>query len=341
MRCGLRVPACAPASEVADFCERAERAGFDGIWVPDSQLLHRDVWATLAVIAARTSRVFLGPNVTNPLSRFPTVSASAAHTLAELSDDRLIVGIGSGESAVTTLGHRTATLAQIRAAIELMRALWAEQWIEQDGRRFRMRAASSRPIPVYIGASRKRMLQLAGEIADGAIMVTGISPEALEFGLGNIEIGAKRAGRTLDDVDVACGVYVQVTDDPAWAKKQAQPYAALYALRYQGTERDFGVTIPDGFTIHSVYPDLLHAEDWDEAIEKTEWVPDDVLEEYCETFTIIGTGEEIRARIRALEASGISNLYIRSFYTYDLPFSILQTFEERVPLSENQLSGTE
>ena len=193
MRFGLRVPACESADRVADLIARAERGGFDYAWVPDTQLLNREVWVTLGVAAARTTRIVLGTNVTNPLTRHATVTASAAATMDELTGGRFILGIGTGESSVRVMGWKTARLAQVREYIELMRPLWEGRWVAPDGPSFHLKHATGRRVPIYIAASRPKLLQMAGEIADGVIKVTGISKAALEYGLANIEIGATRS----------------------------------------------------------------------------------------------------------------------------------------------------
>lgn len=322
MKFGLRVPACRSPQEVADLIAQAEQGGFDIAWMPDTQLLNRDVWVTLAIAAARTSRITLGTNVTNPSTRHPTVTASAAATMDELSGGRFLLGIGTGESSVRVMGWPTAQLADLRACVELMRQLWEGRWIAPYGPSFHLQYASGRRVPVYIAATRPRMLQLAGEIADGVIMMTGISPSALDYGLSNIERGARRGGRRLEDLDIAVGAYCHITEDWRSIQRLAQPYAALYALRYRGTERDFGVEIPSGFSISSLYPDLLHAEDWEAAIAATSWVPENVLEAFCDEWVLMGTGEQVAARIRQLEAYGVRHLYIRHFFTYDLPHDV-------------------
>ena len=330
MKFGLRVPACESPNEVADLIVRAERGGFDYAWMPDTQLLNRDLWITLGAAATRTSRIALGPNVTNPVTRHPTVTASAAVTLDELSAGRCVLGIGSGESSVHVMGRKAATLAELRESVELMRKLWEGRWVAPHGPSFHLQYASGRRVPVYIAASRPRMLQLAGEVADGVIMVTGISEEALDYGFTNIEIGACRAGRRPEDLDIAVGAYCHFGPDRRAAAKQARPFAALYALRYRGTERDFGVAIPDGFGISSLYPDLLHAEDWDRAIEITDWVPNTALEAFADEWCLLGSGEQAVEKIRRLESYGVNNLYLRGFYTYDLPTDTCETLVDQV-----------
>ncbi|MBI4279724.1 MAG: LLM class flavin-dependent oxidoreductase, partial [Armatimonadetes bacterium] len=117
LRFGLRLPPCAPPQVIAAEAARAEQAGFDCAWIPDSQLLWRDVWVTLSAAALATSRIALGTNVTNPLTRHPTVTACAAASLDELSGGRAIVGIGPGESSVRVMGWNPAKVAAMKEAI--------------------------------------------------------------------------------------------------------------------------------------------------------------------------------------------------------------------------------
>ena len=102
-------------------------------------------------------------------------------------------------------------------------------------------------------------------------------------------------------------------------KKLAQPYAALYALRHPEALAHAGVTVPEAANKPTVYPDLAHAEDWDQAIAQTDWLPDEVLEAFCTGDCLMGSAQQVAERIRTLESYGVKNLYIRGFYSYELP----------------------
>jgi len=96
MRFGVRVPATHPIRDVVGFVQRAESAGFDACWFPDSHLNYREVWTTLGAVALATSRIQIGPTVTNLVGRHVTITASAARTVAEAAPGRFILGIGAG-----------------------------------------------------------------------------------------------------------------------------------------------------------------------------------------------------------------------------------------------------
>ena len=110
----LRVPACAPVNEVADFIVEAEEAGFAGVGIPDTQLVTRDAFVALALAAERTSHIMLYPAVTNPVTRHVSVIASLIRTIEELAPSRVHPMLGTGFSAVRTIGRRPATLASMR-----------------------------------------------------------------------------------------------------------------------------------------------------------------------------------------------------------------------------------
>ena len=118
MRFGLRIPPCRSAAEVARCVADAERAGFDIAWLPDSQFLWRDVWACLALAAARTERIVLGTCVTNLQTRDPSVTAAAAVTLDELAPGRTILGVGSESPAVPPWVWKALSARYSRSGLE-------------------------------------------------------------------------------------------------------------------------------------------------------------------------------------------------------------------------------
>ena len=114
--------------------QAAEAAGFDLVGVADSQSVFREMYVTAAMILSQTSRVRVGPTVTNPITRHPAVAASAIATLNEIGDGRCLYGMGSGDSAILNLGEKPFNLAGMRAAIETMRALLRGKHAEWRGR---------------------------------------------------------------------------------------------------------------------------------------------------------------------------------------------------------------
>jgi 5,10-methylenetetrahydromethanopterin reductase len=185
----------------ADLCREAEASGFDLLGIADSQSVFRELYCSLAVAAGATTRVRLGPLVTNPLTRHLVVTGSAISSIDELSGGRAILGLGSGDSAITTLGAPPATLAGLADAIETLGRLTSGEVVERGGRRWQVRR-SRRRVPLYLAAEGPRTLELAGRVADGVIVGLGLTPEVIRLSLDAIGRGARAAGRSLSDLDI-------------------------------------------------------------------------------------------------------------------------------------------
>ena len=190
-----------PAEDTLRWARAAEDAGFDIVGIADSQSVYRDVYMCLALCAAGTRRVRLGPRVINPLTRHPAVAAGAAATLAEMAPGRTMLGIGTGDSAVLNLGLTPSTRARLRAYVGTVRELLETGHSAWDGRPCRMTWGGGGRIPIYLAASGPRMLRLAGEIGDGVIINTGLTPDIVRDSIAEIRAGAESAGRRLEEVD--------------------------------------------------------------------------------------------------------------------------------------------
>jgi 5,10-methylenetetrahydromethanopterin reductase len=184
-----------------DLCRQAEALGFELLGVADSQSVFRELYVALTLAALNTSRVRLGPLVTNPLTRHLVVTASAVSSIDEVSDGRAILGIGSGDSAIFTIGAPPATVAGLEDAVVTLGRLTGGEPVEREGQRWQVHR-SARRVPLYLAAEGPRTLELAGRSADGVIVGMGLTPDVIRLSRAAIERGARAAGRTLDDLDI-------------------------------------------------------------------------------------------------------------------------------------------
>ena len=329
---GLRIPPCRDAREVADCVERAEEAGFDIAWLPDSQFIWRDVWATMAVAATRTSRIRLGTCVTNVETRHASVTAAAAATLAELAPGRVILGVGTGDSSIKTLGLRPTRLARMREQLAVLRSLLSGEAVAFDGRSMRLETVPEEAPPIYLAASAPGALSLAGELCDGVILVSGTRPEVLQNALRHVSDGAARASRSLRDVDVCAGAICHVTEDPGEAAHIVRPY--VVALAQTGGEKALegaGIDVDVPAIVGGVYPDLSHAKDWDAAAEAAaEWVNAETALRLADAFCLVGPPDFCRERLEAMASAGATSFYIRHVSSYTLPDDVLHAFGETI-----------
>src|SRR5579885_991496 len=198
--------------EAVEDARLAEMAGFHWLGMADSQSVYRELYTTAALCAVATSRIRIGPTVTNPVTRHPAVTASAIATLDEISGGRAFCGIGTGDSAVLNLGERPVSLARLRAYVETVRSLLRREDTAYDGKRVHL-GWPERPAPVYVVAEGPRTLELAGEIADGVIIGVGLQPALLREALAHIAAGAARAGRDLVGMDLWAFARIAITEN--------------------------------------------------------------------------------------------------------------------------------
>lgn len=223
-----------PRQPLRSFGEQAaelEAAGVDRLWLIDSQLAMKDVYAGLAVAALHTSRMLLGTGVTNPLTRHPTVTASSIAAISELSGGRAVLGVGAGDSAVYGIGARPAKVAQMEEALRFWRALLNGGEGEWEGRTYRLPHLAA-PVKLHLAVSQPRMCALAGRVADGAIVMGPSTPEFVRRQVGWIGDGIREAGRERAEVDVRLMTTIgeSVEDVRSWASTEARLIADFAEL---------------------------------------------------------------------------------------------------------------
>jgi len=329
VRVGVRFPPAMSVATVADEVLRAERFGFDTAWIADSQLLWRDVWVAMGLAAARTERITLASAVTNVATRFPSVVASAVNTVAELAPGRVWLGLGTGDSSVKPIGLPPSTRAQMQAGIAEVRGLLGGETVDINGRRVHLQGPTG-SVPVHLAASGPKTLRLAGEIADGVLTLAGVSPETLAGTVGAVAEGARAAGRAMPDVTV--GAFCALTDDIERDARVLKPICLHMAtIGAQDFLRLAGIELPPPPPVPDVYPDMVHAEDWEEAIaHSSRYVTDEMAVRFARTFCLFGTAEEVVERAQQAVDAGATGFYLRHVGNYTLPSDLITGFGEQV-----------
>jgi 5,10-methylenetetrahydromethanopterin reductase len=315
--------------------ESIEAAGFDGAGILDSQMISRDTFVVLGQAAAHTTRLGLFPAVTNPFTRHASVLASAIQTVEEMAPGRVRFVIGTGYTSASTIGRKPATLAEMRACIAAVKTLLAGQSVDWNGTPARLGYTSGRRIPVLMAASGPKAIEVAGEVADGALLLVGFNRGIVERALEHLERGARRSGRSVEDLEVIWAVRVGTAATTAEARRAARPTAVHWGiLRWGGHWLEpAGIRIPKleiPDAVWKIYPDLSHAPDWEAAIAATSFVPDDVVAELCDALGLVGTPEYCADRIAEMTKLGVRNLYLMPFQTFAPPEAEVHTFRDAV-----------
>ena len=338
IKISMRVPGTSPMPELLALIKKIEEAGFDGAGILDSQMICRDTFVTMGLAASATSRLRLFPAVTNPFGRIPSVLAGAAQTVAEIAPGRTKFIIGTGYTSASTIGRRPATLRQMRRCIMEVKALLAGESVDYNGMTNTLDFAGSdggAGVPVLMAASGPRSLELAGEVADGALVLVGYTPGIVGKALEHLETGAKRGGRTLDDLDVVFAVRTCIAESNDAARRLARPVSVHWGLLWGGPNwlPYSDVDLPDyeiPQAVRDVYPDLGHAPNWEEAIDLTRFVSDEVNTQLCDAMGLVGTPEHCTQRIREMSKHGVNQIYLMPCLTFAPPEAEVQAFGEHI-----------
>ncbi len=331
----LRIPGTLPIPELMPLIHDVENAGFYGAGILDSQLLCRDVFVTMGAAAVQTSQLTLFPAVTNPFSRHASVLASSMQTVEELAPGRIKCIIGTGYTSASTIGRKPGTLAQMRSTIQTMQALLSGQSVDFQGTPGKLGFAAERDLPVLMAASGPKAIELAGEVADGVLLLVGFTPEIVQAVTECLDRGAKRSGRRAEDLEVIWAVRAAMANTTEEARRQARPTAVHWGIlgwsnHWLETAGPQLPTFDIPPAIWDIYPDLSHAPDWDAAIEATAFVPDETIATLCDALGLIGTPDYCAERIMAMTKAGVHKLYIMPLQTFIGPQQELSAFRHTV-----------
>ena len=320
--------------DIPDDVAYAERMGFTHAWLYDTQMVCADVYQCLALCATKTSAIKLGTNVTNPASRIAPVTANSFATLNLLAPGRVIMGIGTGNTARRTLGMPAAKLATLRSHVETCRGLLNGETVPYtEGERRRMIRFLNPDdgwinlkdkVPILIAASGPRALELAGEIGDGVILFGAVGDSLLEYTMGHVRKGAERAGRRVEDLYILLltASHVTTPGDTLESMQSAvgayvTSQANIFALSAQDPTalpadiRDDIMSFRDAYRTPDSPIETRHLDLYQNYVNefKTEHAAI-VTDKMIRETTLTGTPEEIRARIDTLAAAGVNQIAI-------------------------------
>jgi len=254
----------------ARFVAELEAEGVGRVWVIDSQLAMKDVYAGLVVAALNTKRIGLGTGVTNAVTRHPTITANAIAAVDEISHGRAVLGLGAGDSALYGIGLKPQKVAEVADAIAFFRA------------------NVPRSVPIHLAVSQERMCELAGRVADGAVVMGPAQPDMVRRQVEWI----RAAGR---DVEIAfiAPTSTDVEDVRSWASTQA---------RLMSHHKE----LPESLvSFRGEIQRSAESYDYAEHLSTQAGHSAAVSNELVRALGIVGTPEECAARLRELRAAGV------------------------------------
>lgn len=303
-------------ADYVTWLRAAEDLGYDIAGHGDSQSLWADLYVALTVAAGATSRVRIGPLVTNPVTRHPAVTAGAMASLQIVSQGRAFLGIGTGDSALANIGERPASVAAFGAYCETVKKLCDGETATWKGHELKM-SWPVQPVPIWMSAEGPRMLHLAGRLADGVIVASGISEGVIENVLDCVARGAAEVGRSLDDIEIwwMLKPYLAPTEEEAWhdlAWTLAGTANHLFRFSMEGK------FVPNELQgpirqLQSRYASDTHGK-VAEGSRNGQLVQELGLTEWLgRRFTLAGPPETVIRRIEEIAARGATNLLLPQF----------------------------
>jgi len=290
-----------PLPKMVQLAKVTEELGYSHIWVGDSHLIWREAYVNMAAMALNTTRVKLGTGVTNPLTRHPSVVASAYATLEEYAPGRTIVGIGLGDSSVETMGMKPAKLSYFEKTIAQMRQLLDGQEVQLETGKIHLLHPCKAKVPIYIAASGPKMLELSGRIADGIIVLVGVADEYIAHARERIAAGAKAAGRKVEDVNLVLWVPCAVSDT-APAKDAVKAHVA----RVVAHPLPYVLDPTEQKVLEEIRKTYDYYHHMDQQANHAEVIPDWLVDK----FAIAGSVAECRAQIERIKKTGIQQIAI-------------------------------
>jgi len=295
--------------EAVERAVRAEQLGFEAIFFADSHMNNVDPYQAMALCAKETNKIRFGTAVTNMVYRDPSITANSFATLNEISGGRAIIGLGTGDGPVYSLGRTATKLAEFENGLRTIRDLLHDRGIdvpqgkERAGGNVKLKAGK-RPVPIYISAEGPKTLRVAGRTCDGVILGTGFDKSVTEWARQRIAEGTQDAGRRLEQIDIMPAGMIVVDQDGDLARRRVR---SRMANRAHHNFRFTMETVPEGEAA-GVKRFMNHFDISKPIEERID--PSYVTDYLLERFTIAGTPQECIAKVKRLEADGVKRLLL-------------------------------
>src|SRR6476646_9360155 len=310
---GVTVLPDPPYSRLIELIQIAEQRGFEYGWTYDSHVLWQESFPVLALAADRTSKIKLGHMVTNPGTREPTVLASAYATLHDISNGRMIMGIGRGDSARRYIGQQPVKVAEFEAALQMIKPFMNGKEVNWNDKDLQLKWV--RPelpeIEMHVAGYGPKALAVAGRQGDGVIIQLA-DPDIIQWIMATARRAAEEAGR--DPAALKCIVSApsHISDDLADAREQVRWFPAMVSNHVMDLIERYGA---DSDEIPSALTDFVKARkfyDYKEHSRVGAKHGEFVTDEICDRFCVLCNAAPTTEKLRELESIGVDqfNIYL-------------------------------
>jgi probable F420-dependent oxidoreductase len=313
MEFGVTVLPDPPYQRLIELMQLAEKQGFHYGWTYDSHVLWQESIPVLALTAAATEKIKLGHMVTNPGTREPTVLASAYATLHDISNGRMVMGIGRGDSARRYINQKPVTVARFEEALRMIKPFMNGQEVPWNDTELQLKWVRPElpPIEMHVAGYGPKALAVAGRVGDGVIIQLA-DPDIVQWIMDTARKAAEEAGR--DPAELKCIVSApsHISDDIADAREQTRWFPAMVSNHVKDLIDRYGT---DGSVVPQALTDYVLARkfyDYNEHSRVGAKHGEFVSDEICDRFSILGTPEMAIEKLRHLESIGVDqfNIYL-------------------------------
>jgi probable F420-dependent oxidoreductase len=309
---GVTVLPDPPYARFLELMQLTEKHGFDYGWTYDSHILWQESYATFPLAADRTERLKLGHFVTNPGIRDATITASWYATMHDISDGRMVMGIGRGDSSRRVVGLKPVKVADFEARCRMIKELMNGREVEWNGKELKLDWVRSElpEIEMWIAGYGPKALAVAGRVGDGVIIQLA-DPQIIQWIMDTARKAAEEAGRDPAALKCIVGAPSKVTDDLPQAREEVRWFPAMVSNHVMDLIEKYGFDseIPSALT---EYVRVRKFYDYKEHSRVGAKHGEFVTDEICDRFTVIGNAEQCIAKLRELESVGVDqfNIYL-------------------------------
>ncbi len=303
MDIGLVLQLDPPAGQVVARAVEAEEAGFSHIWTFDSCVLWQEPFVVYPQILERTSRVFVGPMVTNPATRDWSVTASLFATLNDTFGNRTVCGIGRGDSALRVIGLKPTSMDVFADSITAIKDLAEGREAVLNGTTVRLAWAEGGHLPVWGAGYGPKALRVIGQRADGFILQVA-DPQIARWTIDSVRSAARKAGRDPAEITICVAAPAYVGDDLDHQRDQLRWFGGMVGNHVADLVARYGESseVPHALTDY-----IKGREGYDYAHHgkadnpSVEFVPDEIVERFC----LMGDAEAHIEKLAELRDLGV------------------------------------
>lgn len=310
---GLLLLPTYPSDRLVALAQLAEGLGYDHLWLADERFF-REVYASLTLCALRTERIKLGPCVTDPYSRHPSLTAMAIATLDEISSRRAVLGMGAGVSGFREIGvTRSRPGVAIREGVEVIRRLLAGERVTYHGEMVSFEDGTldfpptRADVPIYIASQHPVGCRAAGRVADGAIMQGCVAGPLLTFFRDTVRGAARAADRDPGVIDLVARLNVCIDDDRRVARDLMRP-GLVRSLASQ--KPDFFTFVTAGLTVPPTLRARLEGIGYSHDPGPLAAAATEVTDDFVDAVTLTGPPKDVAAEVTRLVRGGITQVMI-------------------------------